>query len=163
MSDFVIRRALPADAPTLCRLIDGLAEFERLSHESNPDARALASHLSPDANPRCDALVAEDRASGRALGFALFFPNYSTFLTGWGIYLEDLFVEPEARGRGIGKALLAAVAREAVLRGARRLDWSVLTWNEGAIGFYQSIGAKPMDDWKTMRLSGEALRTFCAD
>lgn len=157
MSGFIIRQAHPADAPELCRLIDGLAEFERLGHESHPDAEALARHLAADANPRCDALLAMEIDSGRAIGFALFFANYSTFLTKWGVYLEDLFVLPEARSRGVGKALFLAVAGEAVRRGAGRMEWSVLDWNQGAIDFYETLGARAMDDWQTMRLSGEAL------
>lgn len=161
MERFTIRAATPSDAPRLARLIDGLAEFERLSHESRPDAEALARHLAPDANPRCNALLAET-PDGREIGFALFFANYSTFLTSWGVYLEDLFVQPEFRGLGVGKALFSAVARTAVDRGAERLDWSVLAWNAGAIGFYEGLGARAMDDWRTMRLTGDALRELAA-
>lgn len=159
MPGFTLREAVPADAPVLARLIDGLAAFERLSHESSPDAEALARHLADDANPRCHAFLAED-ADGAAVGFALFFRSYSTFLTSWGVYLEDLFVLPGHRGSGIGKALLTAVARFAVDKGARRLDWSVLDWNAGAIGFYEGLGARRMDDWRTMRVTGDALRAL---
>ena len=155
---FTIRPATPDDAEMLAGLIHELAAYEKLTHEAEPDVRALREHLGAEAAPRCEALLAEDRTSGRAIGFALFFPNYSTFLTRWGIYLEDLYVQPEARGRGVGFALLQAVARIAAERGCERLDWSVLDWNRLAIGFYEKLGAKPMNDWTTMRLSGAALR-----
>lgn len=154
---FIIRRAVPADAETLVGLILGLAEYERLRHEAEPDADALRRHLAPDAHPRCEAMLAEDRDTGEAIGMALYFYNYSTFLTAWGIFLEDLFVVPHRRGGGIGFALLRHLARRAVEQGCRRLDWNVLDWNEPAIAFYQGLGAKPLDDWTTMRLTGEPL------
>ncbi len=155
---FTLRPAGPDDAETLCRLIVELAEYVRLAHEAHPDADALRRHLAADALPRCEALLAEDHVTGKAVGFALFFPNYSTFLTCWGLYLEDLYVQPASRGRGIGLALLQRVARIAVDRGCGRLDWSVLSWNELAIDFYRGLDAKAMDDWVRMRLEGEALR-----
>lgn len=159
---FTIRNATPDDAEALASLIRELAEYEKLTHEAQPDVRALREHLAEGDGPRCEALLAEARTSGRAVGFALFFPNYSTFLTRWGIYLEDLYVQPEARGQGIGFALLREVARIAHARGCERLDWSVLDWNALAIGFYEKLGARPMSDWTTMRLSGEALRRLAA-
>ena len=155
---FTIRPATPDDAEALAGLIRELADYEKLAHEAAPDVRALRDHLSAEAVPRCEALLAERRTSGRAVGFALFFPSYSTFLTRWGIYLEDLYVQPEARSQGVGFALLQRVARVAAERGCERLDWSVLDWNELAIRFYEKLGAEPMSDWTTMRLSGAALR-----
>lgn len=155
-----IRQAVPGDAAAIARLIDGLAEYEKLSHESTPDVNALAQHLHPDAVPRIECLLAIDTKNAEAVGFALFFPNYSTFLTRWGIYLEDLFVLPEHRGSGVGLRLLKAVAALGVERGCERLDWSVLNWNKLAIDFYRNLGARPMKDWQSMRLSGSALRKF---
>ncbi|HMB92071.1 MAG TPA: GNAT family N-acetyltransferase [Rhodothermales bacterium] len=155
---FSLRRATPEDADVLCDLILGLADYEKLLHEAKPDLAALRQHLAEDANPRCEALLANDEFTGDAVGFALFFPNYSTFLTRWGIYLEDLYVKPTFRGHGIGFALLQRVAQIAVARGAERLDWSVLDWNTPAIDFYHQLGAKAMDDWTGMRLTGDALQ-----
>lgn len=150
---FTVRHAGPDDAEVLVSLILELAEYERMTDEAEPDADALRKHLAPDANPRCDALLAEDDATGEAVGFALFFQNYSTFLSRWGIYLEDLYVKPSFRGQGIGFALLKRVADVADERGCRRLEWSVLNWNQLAIDFYRRLGARSMDDWTTMRLT----------
>ncbi|MEM8484472.1 MAG: GNAT family N-acetyltransferase [Bacteroidota bacterium] len=155
-----IREATPADAGRLSFLINALADYEHLSHESNPDAAALARHLSPDAQPRCHALVAEQ--DGEVIGMALYFFNYSTFLTRWNIFLEDLFVLPDFRGTGTGFALLKALARVAVAHNCERLDWNVLDWNQLAIDFYEKLGAKPMADWTTMRLAGDALQQMGA-
>lgn len=157
---FTIRSAHPGDAEAVCGLIRELAAYEKLSHEAHPDPDAVRQHLAPGASPRCEALLAVDDASGEVFGFALFFPNYSTFLTRWGIYLEDLFVRPDHRGRGAGLALLRAVAERVVQRGGSRLDWSVLDWNTLAIDFYRKLGARPMNDWTTFRLDGEALKRF---
>ena len=157
---FTIRLATPDDAETIAGLIRELAEYEKLAHEAEPDVHALRQHLRSGKGARCEALLAERQTSGQAVGFALFFPNYSTFLTRWGIYLEDLYVRPEARGQGVGFALLQEVARIATERGCERLEWSVLDWNELAFGFYEKLGARPMSDWTTMRLTGEALRTL---
>lgn len=158
---FQIRQATPNDAPHLVRLINALAEYEHLLHESHPDVDALAKHLASDAQPKCEALLAvvksEDGSSEEVVAMALYFFNYSTFLTRWGIFLEDLFVLPDSRGQGIGFALLKRLAQIAVKNGCRRLDWNVLNWNELAIDFYRQIGAKPMADWTTMRLSEDAL------
>jgi len=159
---FALRAAVPSDAPALVGLINDLAEYEKLSHESVPDVNSLANHLDDNASPKVEAIVAEDTDSGEAIGFALFFPSYSTFLTRWGIYLEDLYVKPDYRGRGVGLALLQRVASIAVERGADRLEWSVLDWNELAIRFYRMIGADPMDDWDRMRLSGTNLKEFAS-
>ncbi len=157
---FHIREATPADAERLTYLINALAGYEHLEHESNPDAEALARHLSPGAQPRCHALVAEK--DGEVVGMALYFFNYSTFLTRWGIFLEDLFVLPDFRGTGIGFALLKALARVAVSHDCQRLDWNVLDWNQLAIDFYQKLGAEPLAGWTTMRLAGDALQQMGA-
>jgi GNAT superfamily N-acetyltransferase len=150
-----IRPAVRADAALIHRFISDLAEYERLSHEVVATPGRLAATLfgSP---PGAEVVIAEWR--GEPAGFALFFPNYSTFLAQPGMYLEDLFVRPECRGRGIGKALLAHLASLAVERGYGRLDWSVLDWNEPAIEFYRSIGARGLEDWTQYRLDGDALR-----
>lgn len=153
-----IRPATPDDAPTLVQLILELAEYEQLRHEADPDAEALRRQLAPDAQPRCEALLAEAR-DGAPVGFALFFHNYSTFLTNFGLYLEDLFVRPDHRGQGIGFALLQRVAQIAEERGCQRLDWAVLDWNTPAIDFYEQLGAEPLDDWTTMRLDRTAIES----
>ena len=150
-----IRAAQAADAPEILRLIRALAEYEKLAHEVVATEDALRQTLF-GAQPAAEVLLAE--ADGRPVGMALFFQNYSTFLARPGIYLEDLFVEPAFRGAGIGKALLRAVARLAVQRGCGRFEWSVLDWNQPAIDFYQSLGARPLDDWTIFRVTGEALR-----
>ncbi len=150
-----LRRAVRADVPEILRLIRALAEYEKLSGDVVATEAALAQTLFGD-RPAAEVLLAEE--DGRAVGFALFFQNYSTFLARPGLYLEDLFVEPEVRGRGIGKALLQAVARLAVERGCGRFEWAVLDWNAPAIGFYESLGARPMNDWTVMRVTGEALK-----
>lgn len=149
-----IRSAAVADVPDILRLIKALAEYEKLSHEVVATEVALAQALFGP-RPAAEVLLAEE--DGRSVGFALFFQNFSTFLGKPGIYLEDLFVEPAFRGRGIGRDLLRAIARLAVERGCGRFEWAVLDWNAPAIGFYKSLGARPMDDWTVMRLTGEAL------
>jgi GNAT superfamily N-acetyltransferase len=150
----MIRNATPADVPIIAQLIHGLAEYERLAHHVELDEGRLRGHLFGP-RPYVEALLAED--AGEVVGFALFFHNYSTFLARPGIYLEDLFVKPEHRGKGHGKTLLAALARLAVERDCCRLDWVVLDWNEPSIKFYQSLGALPMADWTGYRLFGDAL------
>lgn len=110
--------------------------------------------------PAAEVIIAED--NGKPLGFALFFPNYSTFLAQRGIYLEDLFVKPEARGKGVGFALLSALARIALERECARLEWAVLDWNQLAIDFYKRIGAKPLDDWTVFRMTGSALEKLAS-
>jgi GNAT superfamily N-acetyltransferase len=150
----VIRPATPADVPTVARLIRALAEYEKLTHTLVLDEARLRDHLFGP-RPYVEVLIAED--AGTAVGYALFFPTYSTFLTRPGIYLEDVFVLPEHRGRGHGKAFLATLAKLAVERGCGRLEWSVLNWNEPSIGFYKSLGAVPMDEWSVYRLTGDAL------
>ncbi len=150
----MIRPATAADAPAIARLIRALADYERLSHAVTLDEGRLRDHLFGP-RPFAEALLAED--AGAVVGYALFFPTYSTFLGRPGLYLEDLFVEPAHRGKGHGKALLAAVARLAVERGCGRLEWSVLDWNEPAICFYRLVGAAPVDGWTVYRLTGDAL------
>jgi len=151
----VIRPARPGDVADILRLIRALAEYEKLAHEVVATEEALRQTLF-GARPAAEVLLAE--AGGRPVGLALFFHNYSTFLARPGIYLEDLFVEPACRGQGTGKALLKAVARLAVERGCGRFEWSVLDWNKPAIDFYKSLGAKPLDDWTILRVTGEALQ-----
>ena len=152
-----VRAATPDDVPTILGFIRALAEYEKLSHAVVATEGQLRAHLF---GPRPAAEVLVGEIDGRPVGFALFFPNFSTFLAKPGLYLEDLFVLPEARGRGVGKALLTAVARLAVERDAGRLEWSVLDWNAPAIGFYRGVGAVPMAEWTTMRVTADALRTL---
>lgn len=150
----MIRSATPADVPIIAGLIRDLAEYERLSHEVDLAESNLHDHLF-GSRPYAEVLLAED--AGIVVGFALFFHNYSTFRGKPGIYLEDLFVKPECRGKGHGKALLAALAKLAVDRGCARVEWSVLNWNEPSIAFYKSLGAAPMDEWTVYRLTGGPL------
>ena len=156
MSGYRIRVVTPEDADVLAELILELATYEKLKDEAAPDPEALRQHLHPDAQPRVEALLAETD-DGRPVGFALFFRNYSTFLTNFGMYLEDLYVRPAHRGHGVGFRLLQQVAQIADERGCQRMDWAVLDWNTPAIAFYKSLGAEPLDDWTTMRLSADAL------
>jgi GNAT superfamily N-acetyltransferase len=150
----MIRPATLTDVPAIGGLIRGLAEFERLSHAVTLDEDRLREHLFGP-RPYAEVLLAED--AGAVVGFALFFHNYSTFCSQPGIYLEDLFVLPAHRGHGHGKALLTALARLAVERDCGRLEWAVLNWNEPALRFYRALGAVPMDEWTTYRLTGAAL------
>jgi GNAT superfamily N-acetyltransferase len=150
----MIRPATAEDTPTVCRLIRGLAEYERLAHAVALDEERLRAHLFGP-RPFAEVLLAEE--AGAVVGYALFFHSYSTFLGQPGVFLEDLFVEPAHRGKGHGKALLRALARLAVERGCGRLEWAVLNWNEPAIRFYEALGAVPLDEWTGYRLTGEAL------
>jgi GNAT superfamily N-acetyltransferase len=154
-----IRPAGPADLPLIAELIRALAEYEKLSGEVRFDETTLGETLFGERR-YAEVLIAE--TDGSAQGFALFFHNFSTFEGRPGIYLEDLFVRPEARGKGLGKALLAELARIAVARDCARLEWWVLDWNEPAIGFYQSLGARAMDEWTVMRVDGAALASLAA-
>ena len=150
----MIRPALPADVPALLTLIRDLARYEKLEHEVVGTEDDLRHHLFGP-TPRAEALVVTE---GEALlGLALYFHNFSTFLCKPGLHLEDLFVQPEHRGKGYGAALLRALAAIALERGCGRLEWSVLDWNEPAKGFYRSLGAEEMSDWRIMRVTGEAL------
>lgn len=152
-----IRPATPADLPLICTLIRDLAAYERLSHEVRFDPETLGRYLF-GARPMAEVLIGE--VDGEAQAFALFFHNFSTFEGKPGLYLEDLFVRPEARGAGLGKAMLAHLASLAVQRGCARFEWWVLDWNEPAIGFYHSLGATPMADWTVMRVDGTALESL---
>ena len=152
-----IRPATPADLPLIAELIRALADYEKLAHEVCFDDATLAAKLF---GPRPYAEVIIGEVDGTAQGFALFFHNFSTFEGRPGVYLEDLFVRPAARGSGLGKAMLAELAGIAVERDCARLEWSVLDWNEPAIGFYKALGAKPMDEWTVFRVDGTALETL---
>jgi GNAT superfamily N-acetyltransferase len=156
-ASFAIRPAAPGDVAAIVRLIQGLAEFEKLSHLVEVTPALLAPHLFGP-RPVAEAIVAE--SEGRVVAFALFFTNFSTFLARPGLYLEDLFVEPEQRGRGIGQALLAHLGRLAATRGYGRFEWSVLDWNADAIRFYERMGATVMPDWRICRIAGGALAAF---
>ncbi len=153
----MIRPATPTDVPLIAQLIRDLAEYEKLAHDVVFNEAALKQHLFGP-RPYAEVLIAEHEGAG--VGFALFFHNFSTFLGQPGIYLEDLFVKPANRGQGHGKQLLAALARLAVERGCGRLEWAVLDWNKPAIGFYESLGARPNDEWTVFRLTGEALQSL---
>jgi GNAT superfamily N-acetyltransferase len=156
-----IRAATSADLPLIAELIRALADYEELAHEVRFDAAVLGEKLFGQNNghgPYAEVVIGE--IDGAAQGFALFFHNFSTFEGKPGIYLEDLFVRPEARGSGLGKALLAHLAKLALERGCARLEWAVLDWNEPSIGFYRSLGARAMDEWTTMRLDGADLRAL---
>ncbi|NEP12279.1 MAG: GNAT family N-acetyltransferase [Symploca sp. SIO2C1] len=154
-SEFMIRPAVANDVPVIFELIKALAEYEKLSHAVTGNAQTLKEHLF-GTRPYAEAIIAESQ--GQVVGFALFFYNYSTFLTKPGIYLEDLFVLPEFRGQGIGKVLITAVAELAVERDCGRLEWSVLDWNEPAIAFYRRLGASILPDWRICRVTGDSLR-----
>jgi len=152
-----IRTATEDDLPLILRFIRELAEYERLAHAVVATEDALRATLF--GNPRfAEVLIGED--DGEPFGFALFFHNYSTFLARPGVYLEDLYVRPEFRGKGYGRALLARIASIAIERNCGRVEWSVLNWNEPAIRFYRSLGALPMDQWTVFRVTGDALETL---
>jgi GNAT superfamily N-acetyltransferase len=156
-ADFEIRPATRADVPELLRLIRSLAAYEKLEHMAVGTDAMLAEALF-GARPAAEALVAQ--AGGRAVGFALFFTTFSTFLCQPGLYLEDLFVEPAHRGAGIGKALLARLAALAAQRGCGRLEWRVLDWNEPSIRFYESLGASLLEEWILVRMTREEFEAL---
>ncbi|MGK2908659.1 MAG: N-acetyltransferase family protein [Sphingobium sp.] len=149
-----VRTAARQDIDLIHRFILALADYEKLSHEVRTNKDVLARHLFGE-RPMAEVLIAEQDGTG--IGFALFFHNFSTFEGRPGIYLEDLFVAPAARGSGAGKALLAKLAQLTIERECARLEWSVLDWNTPAIDFYRAIGAKPMDGWTIQRMDGDAL------
>ena len=154
-----IRPAMPDDIDMIISFIRALADYEKLSHAVKADRATLAHYLFGP-RPMAEVLMAE--SGGAAIGFALFFHNFSTFEGRPGLYLEDLFVQPESRGVGAGRALLARLAQIALERDCARLEWSVLDWNAPAIAVYRAIGAQPMDEWTVQRLDGEALRALAA-
>jgi GNAT superfamily N-acetyltransferase len=155
-----IRKAEPSDASLIFRFIRELAEYERLAHEVDATESDIAKALFGP-NPRVFADIAE--WEGEPAGFALWFYNFSTFRGRHGIYLEDLFVRPELRSMGIGRALLRHLARRCVVEGLARLEWWVLDWNEPALKVYRSIGALPMDEWTVQRVTGEALQRLAEE
>jgi GNAT superfamily N-acetyltransferase len=152
----MIRTAGPADCATILGFIRALAEYEKLAHEVVADEAALRATLFGP-RPAAEVLIAEDPDP---VGFALYFTSYSTFLAKPGLYLEDLFVVPAARSRGIGAALMARLAKIAVERDYGRFEWSVLDWNAPAIEFYRRLGAKPLAEWTVQRLTGDPLRAL---
>ncbi len=154
MSAVSIRPATVDDLDLIIGFIRALADYERLADEVRLDRTLIGCHLFGD-RPMAEVLIGE--IDGQPRGFALFFHNFSTFEGRPGIYLEDLFVDPDARGSGLGKALLARLAQLALERGCARLEWSVLDWNTPAIDFYRSLGATPMDEWTVNRVEGDAL------
>jgi GNAT superfamily N-acetyltransferase len=158
-TDFLLRAAEPRDVSDIVGLIRELAEFEKLSHLVQVTPETLHPHLFGD-KPVVEALVAE--TGGAVVAFALFFTNFSTFLSRPGLYLEDLYVQPAQRGSGIGQALLARLGAIAVERGYGRFEWSVLDWNENAIRFYEKMGATVLPDWRICRITGDGLKRFGA-
>jgi len=152
-----IAPAVSADVPVILDFIRQLADYEKLSHDVAATEESLRDTLF-GARPYAEVLIAYWEEA--PLGFALFFHNYSTFLAKPGIYLEDLFVNPPARGRGIGKALLTRLAELAIERGCGRVEWAVLDWNAPAIEFYRRMGARPMEEWTTFRLTGASLEVY---
>jgi len=155
-----IRPGELGDVPLIANLIRGLARYEKLEHEVTMTEERLTSYLFGERR-YAETLIAED--DGEPVGFALFFHTFSTFLAQPGLYLEDLFVVPEHRGGGIGRALLERLARVAVERGCGRLEWAVLDWNQDAIRFYERLGAKPNSEWTVYRLTGEPLRVLAGE
>jgi GNAT superfamily N-acetyltransferase len=163
-----VRPAHPEDAALLLELFGGLAEYEHLEHELKASAAQLQAALFGE-HPAAEALIAERKGDGgdpgampEPLGYALFFPTFSSFLASTGVWLEDLFVREEHRGEGVGRALLEAVAALVQERGGERLEWAALDWNEPALGFYRKLGAATMTEWITHRLDGEALARVAA-
>ena len=154
MNSITIRRAQPDDAGTLLELIRALAEYERLEPPDVEAGARLVEHAF-GLRPKFEAYLAVEK--GSSVGYAIVFETYSTFLARPSLYIEDLFVRPEARRRGIGTALLRYLAAEAVARGCGRMEWTVLDWNELAQGTYHRIGADPLDEWRLCRLTGDAL------
>ena len=157
---FRIRSAQAGDAPLILNFIRELASYEKLAHEVSATERDIQDNLF-GAHPRAECIIAAH--AGAAIGFALYFHNFSTFLGKPGLYLEDLYVQPAFRGRGYGRKLLSHLAKLALNRGCGRFEWAVLDWNAPAIGFYQRLGAKLMTDWRINRLSGSALEKLASE
>jgi len=161
LTGLTLRPATAADADLLFRLVGELADYEQLRHQVTGSVADLARHLGGEGDrPMVEAILAE--WDSQPAGFALFFTNYSTFLTQPGLYLEDLYVRPDYRRRGIGKALLSYLARLVQERGYGRLEWSVLDWNAPAIAFYKEMGAQVLTDWRICRVTGEAIASLAA-
>lgn len=156
MHNFHIRKATPEDTPTILHLITQLAIYEKLENEVITTVEELKTNIFE--KNYAEVLIAEE--NDKPIGFALYFHNFSTFVGKPGIYLEDLFVEPEMRGKGYGKALLVELAKIAKERNCGRLEWSVLDWNTPSIEFYKSLGAKPMDEWTVFRLNKEGIENL---
>jgi hypothetical protein len=156
---FRLRPAEPSDLPAVVGLIGELAAFEQLTHLLQVTPEALRPHLFGD-RPAAECLVGE--VDGAVVAFALYFTNFSTFLGRPGLYLEDLYVQPAHRGRGLGRALLGRLGAFAVERGCGRFEWSVLDWNTNAIAFYEKMGATVLPDWRICRVAGDALQRFGA-
>jgi GNAT superfamily N-acetyltransferase len=154
-----IRPATPEDAELILRFITDLAIYEKAEHEVKTDAAGIRDSLFADGSTAHGLICEHD---GKPIGYAVYFFNYSTWLGRHGLYLEDLYVSPEARGLGAGKALLRHLAQLAVARDCGRFEWSVLDWNTPAIDFYESFGARPQSEWTTYRLTGQALLDFAA-
>jgi len=159
LAGIAIRLATADDVPTILGFIRALARYEKLEHEVVADEAELHASLF-GARPAAEVVLAE--RAGAPVGFALFFQSYSTFLARPGLYLEDLFVDPAARGHGVGVALMSALARIAVERGYGRFEWSVLDWNQPALDFYASLGALPQSEWTVQRLTGASLAALAA-
>ena len=156
-SSFEIRTATLADVPTILQLIRDLATYERAPNEVTATEEQLRDVLFGE-KPAAEVLLA--LAAGAPVGFAVFFQNFSTWLGRPGLYLEDLFVKPEERGKGYGRALLVHLGRIARDRGCGRMEWAVLNWNEPAIQFYRQLGAKPLDEWTVYRLTGHDIEAL---
>jgi len=154
-----VRAAVESDLPLILQFIEGLAEYEKLSHNCVATEHKLRATLFGK-HPAAEVIIAS--VGDAPAGFALFFHNYSTFLAQRGLFLEDLFVLPEFRGNGVGYALLASLAKIAIDRDCGRLEWAVLDWNDLAIGFYKRLGAVPMDEWTTFRMTGSPLHDLAA-
>ncbi len=159
-SPITLRAARPDDVPLILRFIRGLAEYERLAHACIATEDGLTRTLFGE-RPGAEVVLAY--VDHEAVGFALFFHNYSTFLAQPGLYLEDLFVDPAFRSRGVGRALLAHLAAIAEARDCGRLEWSVLDWNVDAIAFYEKLGARGLSDWTVHRITGDALMSLAAE
>lgn len=157
---FRIRHSTTQDAALILGFIRELAEYEKLAHEVTATEQDIQTQLF-GAQPRAECVIAE--VDGDAIGFALYFHNFSTFLAKPGLYLEDLYVKREFRGQGYGRRILSYLARLALERGCERFEWAVLDWNAPAIHFYQSLGAKMMETWRINRLSGSALQALAAE
>ncbi|MET8095714.1 GNAT family N-acetyltransferase [Streptomyces sp. NPDC005236] len=155
----MIRNATPEDIPVIHALVRELAEYEKALDEARATPEQLREALFGE-NPAAYAHIAEDDVTGEPAGFSLWFLSFSTWRGVHGIYLEDLYVRPSARGGGHGRALLTELARICAERGYQRLEWSVLNWNRPAIGFYESLGARPQDEWTVYRLTDDALETL---